>query len=67
MASMKKPHLQWCNVQFLGQNEVPTCVIASFGENWERLIVLKKKYDLDLQGTSSNGGEYIPLYRNMAI
>ena len=45
MAHIKKPHLQWCNAQFLGRNEVPTRVVASFGENWERLVALKKKYD----------------------
>ena len=45
MAHIKKPHLQWCNAQFLGRNEVPTRVVVSFGENWDRLVALKKKYD----------------------
>ena len=31
--------------QFLGRHEVPARVAASFGENWERLVALKKKYD----------------------
>jgi len=30
---------------FLGRHEVPARVAASFGENWERLVALKKKYD----------------------
>ena len=38
-------HVQWCNSQFLGRHEVPTRVAASFGENWERLVAVKKKYD----------------------
>ncbi|KAH9980662.1 hypothetical protein BJV74DRAFT_855752 [Russula compacta] len=30
---------------FLGRHEPPARVAASFGENWERLVALKKKYD----------------------
>ncbi|KAI9465374.1 hypothetical protein BJY52DRAFT_1202468 [Lactarius psammicola] len=30
---------------FLGRGEPPARVAASFGENWERLVALKKKYD----------------------
>ncbi|KAN0125501.1 hypothetical protein V8E52_000708 [Russula decolorans] len=30
---------------FLGRHERPARVAASFGENWERLVALKKKYD----------------------
>ncbi|KAH9976297.1 hypothetical protein BGW80DRAFT_1549469 [Lactifluus volemus] len=30
---------------FLGRHEVPARVAASFGENWERLVALKKQYD----------------------
>jgi hypothetical protein len=33
------------NAQFLGRGEPPARVAASFGENWERLVALKKKYD----------------------
>ncbi|KAH9983185.1 hypothetical protein BJV77DRAFT_966954 [Russula vinacea] len=35
----------WCNAQFLGWHEIPTRVSASFDENSERLVALKKKYD----------------------
>lgn len=30
---------------FLGRHELPARVAASFGENWERLVAVKKKYD----------------------
>ncbi|KAI9510334.1 hypothetical protein F5148DRAFT_976931 [Russula earlei] len=30
---------------FLGRHELPARVAASFGENWERLVSLKKDYD----------------------
>lgn len=30
---------------FLGRGERPARVASSFGENWERLVALKKKYD----------------------
>ena len=33
------------HAQFLGRGEPPARVAASFGENWERLVALKKKYD----------------------
>lgn len=33
------------DAQFLGRGEPPARVAASFGENWERLVALKKKYD----------------------
>ena len=32
-------------LQFFGRHEPPARVAASFGENWERLVALKKKYD----------------------
>jgi Berberine and berberine like len=41
----KSHHGQWCNAQFLGRHEPPARVAASFGENWERLVALKKQYD----------------------
>ena len=45
MAASEIPHLKWYNVQFLGWHEVPSHVAALFGENWGRLVELKKKYD----------------------
>lgn len=41
----KSHNEQWCNAQFLGRHELPARVAASFGENWERLVALKKQYD----------------------
>ena len=31
--------------KFLGRNEDPTRPIASFGENWDRLCALKRRFD----------------------
>ena len=45
MAASQIPHLKRYNAQFLGRHEVPSRVVASFGENWGRLVELKKKYD----------------------
>jgi Berberine and berberine like len=57
--------------QFLGRREVPARVAASFGENWERLVALKKQYDptglfrntfwpLDKDGTEMDPSEHEP-------
>jgi hypothetical protein len=45
MVQSKSSQLEWRNAQFLGRHELPARVAASFGENWERLIAVKKKYD----------------------
>jgi Berberine and berberine like len=45
IAYLKNHHGQWYNAQFLGRHEPPARVAASFGENWERLVALKKQYD----------------------
>lgn len=37
--------VSFMNSQFLGRHEIPTRVAGSFGENWERLVAVKKKYD----------------------
>jgi Berberine and berberine like len=57
--------------QFLGRHELPARVAASFGENWERLVELKMKYDptglfrntfwpLDKDGREMNPSEHEP-------
>ena len=35
------------SVQFLGRHEPAARTMASYGKNWERLAVLKRKYDPD--------------------
>ncbi|KAH8980746.1 hypothetical protein EDB86DRAFT_2813435 [Lactarius hatsudake] len=56
---------------FLGRSEPPARVAASFGENWERLVALKKKYDprglfrntfwpLDKEGVEIDPSEHEP-------
>lgn len=45
MVQSKGSQLEWRNAQFLGRHELPARVAASFGENWERLVAVKKKYD----------------------
>jgi hypothetical protein len=45
MMQSKSSQLESRNAQFLGRHELPARVAASFGENWERLVALKKKYD----------------------
>ena len=71
-------HVQWCNSQFLGRHEAPTRVAASFGENWERLVAVKKKYDptglfrntfwpLDKDGREMDPSEHEPPEPEMPI
>ena len=50
--SVRRFFMMQCNssqmertAQFLGRHELPARVAASFGENWERLVELKMKYD----------------------